>query len=275
VRIALLILFTTSALAACSSEPTRCLNDRDTTLRPFAEEVYVAHAGGSPEGLQQGFPYTNSLEAFELSYANGFRSFEFDMVTLGDGTVLLAHDNHEPEYGLPGAFTDATRADLEGAMWGGEFTALFGEDLIDLMVEYPDVWIILDTKWDHVLIAETLVAMTNDTTILDRMVPHLTSAEHTTALESVYPFPERLLAVYQWRADEDQELLDRMEMFGLDDVMMWWNWRWTEELQVELDARGYNAWVHTPAESDLIHTFLDRGVGVYTNGYIGDCSDTE
>lgn len=236
-------------------------------LRPLAELRHVAHAFGSPDGLEQGEHYTESRAAFDASYHNGFRVFEIDLGTLADGTVAAVHDQNEAEYGLDRSFTELTRADLEGHAWNGKYPVLFGEDLIALMVDHPDIWMILDSKWDHAAIARRLVELAPDDSVRDRLVPHLVSAEHVEALAAIYPFPERMLARYQWDGT-DAEIEARMVALGIDDVMMWWNWRWNETVQAALTARGFHVWVHTPAEPELIDSFTARGIGVYTNGYI-------
>lgn len=52
---------------------------------------YIAHAGGSINGVK----YTNSKEALDYSYAQGFRLFELDIIETSDGTYVAAHDwNH-------------------------------------------------------------------------------------------------------------------------------------------------------------------------------------
>jgi hypothetical protein len=99
------------------------------------------------------------------------------------------------------------------------------------------------------------------------MVPHLANGEHVEALELIHPFPERLLAHYKWPGDDATEMA-RMEQYGLDDIMMNWNNRWTEETQALMDAAGYHVWVHSPEDPAVIEDFRARGVGVYTNGYI-------
>ncbi len=234
---------------------------------PFESHGFVAHAGGSPEGLLQTDHYSNSREAFEASYENGFRAFEFDLITLGDGTVVVAHDHDEAHYGLDVEFSQATRADLEGALWDGKYPVMFAQDLIDLMVAHPTVWVILDTKWDHVAIAAELVRLSPDASVTDRMVPHMASSEHTLALRDVYPFPERMLAGYRWRGSDDA-MLNRMALYSIDNVMLWWDARWSEHIQSAMDDAGHHVWVHTPEEPETIEEFRARGVGVYTNGYI-------
>ncbi len=49
---------------------------------------YIAHAGG----IIDGFTYTNSMEALDLSYSKGFRLFELDILKSSDGEYVAAHD---------------------------------------------------------------------------------------------------------------------------------------------------------------------------------------
>ena len=259
------------ALSACSTtappelEP-RCQVAGECPLLPLEDHPFVAHAGGSPLGLAGEPPYTNSRQAFEVSLANGFRVFELDFLTLGDGTVVAAHDNHEDHYGLDVHFTQASRADLEGRRYDGAYDLLFAEDVIELMVVHPDIWVIIDSKWDHAAIDQALVDMSPDDSVRDRLVPHVGRAE-ADAQMAVYPWREALHATYQWPGS-DGEIIDRMFDYGIDNVMMWWNVRWTEDFQGELDDAGLHTWVHTPDDPDVIREFLDAGVRIYSDGYI-------
>lgn len=49
---------------------------------------YIAHAGGEVDGLK----YTNSLEALNYNYAQGFRLFELDISETADGHFVATHD---------------------------------------------------------------------------------------------------------------------------------------------------------------------------------------
>ncbi len=263
------------ALAACSTEEPPieyCENTRGTDLVPLEDLDFLAHAGGSPYGLNQEPTYTNSLQAFEVSYENGFRAFEFDLITLGDGTVVLAHDGHEDHYGLRKSFRDASRSEVEGLRYDGLFEVLFAEDLIEIMVEHPDIWVILDSKWDHERIAQVLVDLAPDDTVRDRIVPHLASGEHTEALEDIYPFPEKMVAVYRW-AGSDADIASRRARYDVDNVMMWWDSRWTPEGQELYEEAGFHVWVHTPHESSVIRSFLDLDIRLYSGGLIAPCLD--
>ena len=49
---------------------------------------WIAHAGGTIES----HPYSNSLEALNKSYQDGFRYFELDLIEDRNGEVVAAHD---------------------------------------------------------------------------------------------------------------------------------------------------------------------------------------
>ncbi|MDQ1339383.1 MAG: phosphoglycerol transferase [Campylobacterota bacterium] len=59
-----------------------CIDD------PHKKNRLIAHAGGAIEG----HIYTNSLEALELSYKNGFRLFELDISKTKDQVYVAVHD---------------------------------------------------------------------------------------------------------------------------------------------------------------------------------------
>jgi len=50
--------------------------------------LMIAHAGGGINGM----PYTNSLEALDLTYKKGFRVFEMDFSLTTDNHLILLHD---------------------------------------------------------------------------------------------------------------------------------------------------------------------------------------
>lgn len=49
---------------------------------------FIAHGGGEVDGVR----YTNSLEAMNESYDNGFRLFELDIIKTKDGHYVASHD---------------------------------------------------------------------------------------------------------------------------------------------------------------------------------------
>lgn len=266
-------------VAACAEPPvpaTALLCDteapRRDTVGVFEEDMrFVAHSFGSPSGLAQDEHYTGSREAFVASYHNGFRAYEIDVIMLADGSVAAVHDASEKKYGLNKPFRESTRADLAGRKWNGKYEVLFAEDVVQLVADYPDIWMILDAKiCCEAEIAQVFVDLAPDDSVRDRIVPHLTGDAHAAALPSIYPFPEKLYARYQWPGT-DTDVMRRMRMYDTDNVMMWFDeihHEWSESFYAQLQTAGFHAWVHTPPEPSEIEAWEARGIGVYTNGYI-------
>jgi glycerophosphoryl diester phosphodiesterase len=72
-------------------------SDNDTRFTKKSENIdsyvkdiyrFIAHAGGSIDEKK----YTNSLEALNHSYEQGFRLFELDIIKTSDGKFVAAHD---------------------------------------------------------------------------------------------------------------------------------------------------------------------------------------
>ena len=102
----------------------------------------AAHAMGQIDGHTG----TNSLEAFQASYAAGYRLFECDLAMADDGRVVLRHDwsaglqeGVDPEH-IP------TAEEFRDIPIYGQYTPLTFLDLLGLLALYPDIYFILDGK---------------------------------------------------------------------------------------------------------------------------------
>ena len=69
-----------------SFKPNEILNRKNDYEIFNDKKRYIAHAGGEILGNT----YTNSLEALNNSYKNGFRYFELDMIVTADN-YIVAH----------------------------------------------------------------------------------------------------------------------------------------------------------------------------------------
>jgi len=223
---------------------------------------YVAHALGSIDGRT----YTNSKEAFELNYKKGFRIFEVDIVLLKDGTVFCAHNNVGSKYGLSKSFAETTMGELSGTLCLGKYTPLNGSQLLDLLNEYKDVYIITDTKYSHIAIMKILVAEAKKKypSVLDRIIPHIAGASDLRQMRRIYPFRYYMLALYRSSMNDD-EVVEFVEDSNISAVMMWWDIRYTHEFKERLKRVGAVTYVHSLSDPEKIASFRKQGVGVYTN----------
>ena len=129
----------------------------------YASAPLVAHAMGQI-GDHTG---TNSLEAFQNSYAAGYRLFECDLAMTSDGKVVLRHDwsaglqeGVDPEH-IP------TAEEFQARPIYGQYTPLTFADLLGLLAVYPDVYFILDGK------DTDAGSVTKQYTAIDELTPQL------------------------------------------------------------------------------------------------------
>ncbi len=243
---------------------------------------FVAHAFG----LVNGDAYTNSLEAFQHNYARGFRVFECDQVLLADGTVLVAHDGLEANYGLSKPFPQATWADLAGHKYRNRYTILRGDDVLQLLVDHPDVYIIPDPKYARPNIYRAYVRQATRMgrlDLLERIIPHVADQTELDALRIHYPLQNYVLALYHSQAKnrlDDAAVIDFVRRNRTPAVMMWWRdrdptlslaangrqgRRFQPSFTAGLKAAGAVTYVHSLIDPAAIRRFWDLGIGVYSD----------
>jgi glycerophosphoryl diester phosphodiesterase len=243
---------------------------------------FVAHAFGPIEG----HAYTNSLEAFQHNYARGFRVFECDQVLLADGTVLVAHDGLEASYGLGKPFQLATWADLAGRGYLNRYTILRSDDLLQLLVDHPDVFLIPDPKYARPAIYRAYVRTATQMgrlDLLERIIPHVADQDELDALRVFYPLRNYVLALYHSQAKnrlDDAGAIDFVRRNRTPAVMMWWkdldpalslaaNGRQSRRFRPSfadgLKAAGAVTYVHSLDDQAAIRHFWELGIGVYSD----------
>jgi glycerophosphoryl diester phosphodiesterase len=254
----------------------------DTFAGHYDPYGFVAHAFGAIDGR----PYTNSLEAFQRNYRRGFRVFEVDQVLLADGTVLLAHDGLEANYGLRKPFQRATWRDLAGHRYLGRYTVLRSQDMLRLLVDHPDAYLIPDPKYSRPQIFRTYVrqaAAMGRLDLLERVMPHVEDQAELNELRRFYPLQNYVLALYHTQAQnryDDPQAIDFVRRNRAPAVMMWWrersssislaangrqSRRYRPALARGLRAAGATLYVHSLADPAQIRRFWDRGIGVYSD----------
>lgn len=228
---------------------------------------YIAHAMGGIDGNT----YTNSLEAFEHNYALGHRVFEVDFGLTQDYQLVAVHDENlwrkmadvpEEEPFTHDAFMTYPPM--------GIYTPLDHRDVIDLMAQYPDMYIVTDTKdtdFVHVHLAFTqLAAYANsvDPTILDRIIPQIYHEEMLEWIMDIHPFRSVIYTLYQtsWTPDRVYEFCAKS---GVRFITMHMDWvkQSTTDLWSQL---GVNIAAHTCNSEDKAQALFDKGVDrIYTD----------
>ncbi|MCK8489228.1 glycerophosphodiester phosphodiesterase [Paenibacillus sp. MBLB2552] len=247
----------------------------DTEKQGFTAHRMVAHAMGGIEGLT----YTNSYDAFVANYEKGFRVFEVDLLLSSDGKLVARHEWGEGFTKQLGE-QDKLAADRQGAvLTHAEFKAakiqdiyepLDWIDVLELMEQYPDAYIVTDTKQstseEIQRIFKQIVdeAMTKNPELLERIVPQIYNRAMWEPVERIYPFDSVIFTLYQTH-ETDEEVVAFAEEKELAAITMS-DTRANAGLIQELNRIGVSSYIHTINDPETIAKFKKMGAyGFYTD----------
>ena len=179
----------------------------------------IAHALGEADGKIE----TNSKEAFITSWQNGFRVVEGDFTYTSDGVLVVRHDFEadgsyyrleiEPNGNL--VMDSKTYVETPAVY---EQTPMTAVDLLYLMVEYPDMYLVTDTKdTDKATVQRQFRDLKNIATnigapeVLDRIIPQIYNKEMLNWVKETLPAgtPVSLMRQYVPGNDVSIKGLDR------------------------------------------------------------------
>lgn len=232
----------------------------------------ISHAMGQIDGKD----YTNSLEAFELAYANGHKVFEVDFSITADGKIVLKHD-WENSHGLPefeNGYIPTYEEFIDARIWG-KYTTLGLEDLFQIMLQYDDVYIVTDSKsgkYTEVIsefetLNETLQYFTDKEQehIKSHLIIQLYNNDMYTAVESINHFEHYIYTLYQKGIDTLDDTIGFCKENDIPVVVMPYNW-WNDEINKALHKNGLKVYLHTLNDGDEINVYYKKGVdGIYTD----------
>ena len=136
-KLGLLISF--ALFVSCSKEEIKVEEEEKSFT-----DIFIAHAGGAIEG----FVYTNSLEALNLSYRKGCKLFELDMIETSDGKLVAAHDwkYYKSVTNYSGTIDDTplTEEQFLSLKIQGKFTPMNMETINKWFAEHKDAILVTD-----------------------------------------------------------------------------------------------------------------------------------
>lgn len=232
----------------------------------------IKHSFGSIDG----YCYTGSLEAFLENYEKGDRIFEVDLEMTSDDKVILRHDwDLEMQEGISSENIPTQEQFLSAPIYG-IYTPLSFRDLCLLMQEYPDIWIVTDSKykdWDNVIKQFTIMVRTaeecNAAEVLDRLVVQIYDEFMYEALKEVYPFRSFIFTLYQRWDGKTVETCTQICRWSveknIDMITMPYSYATEENLEVTR-RYGREVYVHTINDAAVAKDFFEKGIrGIYTD----------
>ncbi|MFB9330142.1 phosphatidylinositol-specific phospholipase C/glycerophosphodiester phosphodiesterase family protein [Paenibacillus aurantiacus] len=234
----------------------------------------VAHGMGEIEG----YTYTNTMEAFKLNYAKGYRLFEVDLQLTADGYLVTRHDWQPYLYrqlgqtapkagrlGLP-----LSRKEAVSILVHGAYRTLDFEGLLVLLRQYPDATFITDTKdTDPATVRRQFAAMKeaarDEPELLRRIVPQFYNQAMYAEIESVHRFESYIYTLYMSPDTEAQTLSFVRAHPRVAAVTMPESLANAGYLR-RLEDAGVHTYIHTINDTEDMLRYIDQGAhGFYTD----------
>ena len=221
----------------------------------------IAHAMGGIEKTT----YTNSLEAFQLTYANGCRYLEADLWVTADAQLVLFHDGLEGQFKIREGFT---AAEYSGIRIFGKFTPIGMDSLTRLFVEKPDWYLVTDVKNDQRQALTLLCAALhpNGVDCRERVIPQIYNTGDDLEIVKKIGFRRVIFALYRMGSIRDDDIVQFARKNPEIVAITMPKGRWNKKLVARLSELGVKTYLHTINGAAETAALLKRGVwGVYTD----------
>lgn len=262
-----------AVIIACMTNFIAFFTETNITEGTWGYPKTVGHSFGAADG----YDYTGSLEAFLYNYKLGRRTMEVDLILTTDDRLVLKHDWDTPEqFGISEDNPPDEETFLNTKILG-KYTPLSFSGLCELMVEYPDIWIITDTKSVESEEIKKQFAVMLDTVhrlgceeILDRLIIQVYHEEMYQIVNDIYRFDNYIFTMY-WRFDSDDWLETTKEVCrfcvnnGIETITIGTN-RISPEMEAVAERYGRKVYIHTVNDLQKAEQYFQMGVtGIYTD----------
>ncbi|MBR6541986.1 MAG: hypothetical protein IKT73_02140 [Anaerotignum sp.] len=233
----------------------------------------IAHAFGEVDNKIE----TNSKEAFINAWENGFRVVEGDFTYTSDGVLVLRHDfEKDGSYARLDIPTDSDKVMDSQTFVNSpiifEQTPLRAADLLYLMAEYPDMYLVTDTKdTDKATVQRQFRDIVNiaknigHPEVLDRIIPQLYNKGMIDWIREIHPFENWIFTLYLYNNPNYDDIAEFCKAKGIQTVTLHID-RATAVNVGKLKARGLKVYAHTTNRYLTMKNLLAVGVdGIYTD----------
>lgn len=244
-----------------------------------SEIYWIAHALGGINGHS----YTNSIDAFELNYANGFRVFEIDLFLTADEQICAAHtmESMRSEFGVDASVSEMTRKDFLSQRYFGSYKPVCLNEIEGLIRSYPDTTFIFDikdrkqnerdpgafSKHYRRIYLQIADSWSQHPDLWSRVIPQIYSESHLTFLESIHPFKAVLYTLYRNNAS-DEQVIEFVSLHPEIYAIATDRTRFNSSLAKNLRALNRMTLVHTINNPSEIQALSRNGAsGFFTDFY--------
>ncbi len=220
----------------------------------------IAHAGGAIYGYR----LTNSLEALEEAYGNGFRVFELDFQVTSDGKYVLLHDWESMAGRMLFGEGKMTLEEFKSAEKFASLTLLCLDELLNWLSDHGDCYIVTDGKCGNEPFLSELYEISGS--LSERFIPQAYTYDEYKMAKNI-GFERVILTLYGMN-DNEEGLLSFAErerpwaMTIPKEVL-------TETLVSRLAELGIFTYAHTVNDLSFFEEWREYGLyGIYTDYFI-------
>lgn len=233
----------------------------------------ITHALGSLDGLT----YLNSRESFINFYDKGCRLFEVDLTKTSDGVWVCRHNWKEPLGQWDGEERKVLSSEefLNTPIYG-KYTPMTFEDLLKLLKEYPDAFVMVDSKQysvrnyqrtleDYAQYREIAINAGIEET-LGQIIPEIYNSAMFSGTAQLYKFPSYIYSLWQeYSVEELNDIADFCQTSHIGAVTIYCDY-WSEEIQKIFDEREILVYIYTVNDKE-------EAINYRQNGAAGVCTD--
>lgn len=225
---------------------------------------FILHAGGA---TADGTVSTNSIEAADRSYAEGYRWLEIDFSWTKDDALVCVHDwgTWKKQLGIKVKTPPTLKRFQEIVAEQADVHAFTPETLNSWLKEHPDVMIVTDVKEDNVRAMTWLSEAYPE--LRDRLIVQIYALDEYEPIREL-GYKNIILTMYRIPWEEYHDL-DTLCAFIRDSRILAITMAADENVRdvfEALVATGIPVYVHTlDAPEEQIRWLTDGAYGIYTN----------
>ena len=221
----------------------------------------VAHAGGGIDGVA----YTNSIEALNQNYAQGFRLFEMDFSWTSDNELVCLHDwgfTFEKRFGfktkkIPDRSTFEYLVDHFG-----DYHACTLDELAEWMEEHPDSILITDVHVERKVALQMIRNAIGSGEV--RVIPQITQPGEFDSIRKL-GFEKIIWTLHSFKGSDDEvvEIARKLPLFAVTMPPS----RTGAGLPGNLEQVAIPSYVHTVNDEDEASRYMEdlRLTDIYTD----------
>lgn len=193
----------------------------------YTKYHFISHAGGGIDGKA----YSNSLEAWELSYSRGNRLFDADMSYTEDGVLVLRHswddnleinssirDGKEPYFDRNGQLRMRTNRieflnykEFKSTKIYRKYSPMDCRDMLEFMNTHSDIYVMCDMKEDISSAYLQLISTAKEMgleSVVDRIIVSIYRFDDVYTVRNIYPFEHVIIRQFTSHPHNYKELID-------------------------------------------------------------------